>query len=323
MRTSLTTATFLLAAVAAPALAEEAKTSRHVYRGNDSGTAERLAQPRAVAEPIRVVKTQPLNGERGTSSRTVASSNLGPSQVTARASTYEVEVRQPTESVQPRYVSVPANQDRAAVDNNARLIQDRAAVDNNVRILRASSLEDRVAVDRNARVVRNYAAYQQQGQPQPQPQSDAQPQPDAQPGASFVSVPPQQPSDRIVYGNTYGTYSPDQFERNIKYTQPVSYTVERNYYSPVSYAPSYSHVSYAPAYSCYRPSYSYCAPTYYSCYAPRYYSSHCGPYAGGYGGYSGYVGYRSGGYYGSSHGGFVSYRSGGCGGSRWSFGFRF
>lgn len=316
MRTSLLTVTALFGAMAAPLLAEEARPSRHVYRGNDSGTAERLAQPRVASEPVRVVKTQPL-GQRGTSTGTVAASNLSSqSQVIASGSTYGVDVRQPTPGVQYVTAPPPANQDRTRVDNNARILAASASPDY------------RLAVDRNARVVRNYAIYQeqQQGQPLPQPQSDAQPlqeqqQPDAQPQAGFVSVPPPQPNQQIVYGNTYGTYSPQRYESNLKYTQPVTYTVERNYYYPVSYAPTYCPPSYTYV-SYYRPSYSYCAPAYY---APRYYSSgYCGPrYYGG--GYGGYVGYRSGGYYGSSYGGYVGYSSGGrCGGGNsWAFGFRF
>ncbi len=336
MRTSLATVTFLFAAVAAPAFAEEARTSRHVYRGNDSGTAERLAQPRTAGEPVRVVKTQPL-GERGTSSRTVAASNLAPtSQVIASGSTYEVQVRQPTASVQPQqFVNAPppANQDRTRVDNNARILAASA------------SPEYRIAVDRNARVVRNYAIYQEQQQPQVQPEQQPeaqQQQPEAQSDANFVSVP--QASQPIAYGNTYGTY-----------TQPVTYAVAQTNYYPVSYAPAYCPPTYSYA-TYYRPSYSYCAPTYYrpsysycapTYYAPRYYSSgycapryyapaYCAPRYSGYVGYSsyggycgprygGYGGYRSGGYYGSSYGGYVGYSSGGrCGGgSSWAFGFRF
>ena len=330
MRTSLLTVTALFGAMAAPLLAEEVRPSRHVYRGNDSGTAERLAQPRSVTEPIRVVKTQPL-GERGTSTGTVAASNLSSrSQVIASGFTYGVDVRQPTPAVQYVNVPPPANQDRTQVDNNARILAASASPDY------------RLAVDRNARVVRNYAIYQEQQQGQPQPQSDAQPQfqeqqPDAQPQAGFVSAPPPQPNQQIVYGNTYGTYSQQGYESNLKYTQPVTYTVERNYYYPVSYAPAYCAPSYSyVGYYSYRPSYSYCAPTYYSCYTPRY-SIYCGPRYGGYvsynsgycgpryygGGYGGYVGYRSGGYCGSRYGGYVGYSSGGRCGSSWSFGFRF
>jgi hypothetical protein len=136
-----------LFASAPMAMADEAQptTSRHTFRAIDSGDANRLAQPRPQSE-YRVVKALPLQGDAKPAAVTAPAPRLSS---TASASTSDLAggafiAAAPTRAAMaPVAVTLPVAIARqstplvvAAASDAQPVIDDRAAVDNNARLAR-------------------------------------------------------------------------------------------------------------------------------------------------------------------------------------------
>jgi hypothetical protein len=245
---------------------QERETSRYTYRSIDSGTAEQLAQPREPVGKIRVIKTEPLvgNARRTTSTDSTATSNLtGSSGIAAKAA------QNAAYSVTAPVRFVPAI--RAAATNVQAAQETEGSA-----IRTASNVADRTLVDRNARFVKAYHEAYPNAEHY-QPATVVEPDPEQFAMASGYSP-------RVVYGNTYSTYSPATYHSRVAYSSYVGYSSPRVYVASSYSSPSYYSSGYcaptryssycAPTY--YRPQYvSYCQPTYYQrasyCRTPSYY----------------------------------------------------
>ena len=271
--------------VAAPALAAEGdgspSSSRHTFRGMSLGTADQLAQRPFNAGDAQIVRGQPLRGETQNIRATSSTGSAITSDLAAPVRIVSAPMRSAVASVTPatnmittaRQVPLIA---AAAEDQQPQIVDDRAAVDN------------------NARIVRNYNSYQ----PTTVSNEDAQLALAADRvqqvsyANSYTTYSPASYHGRVSY-----SYAPRTYYR------PVSYCAPSNYYgySGVYYssAPRYYGGYYNSGYC--RPSYGYGGGyygrsyygggSYYGGYYGRY--SNCGSPSYGFSyGYSKYGGSR-------------------------------
>jgi len=252
----------------APALADDDRpASRHSYRATtnniDAGAADRLMTPRLVPGDARVVRALPL---RGDDTRTTSTASASTSNLTARSGAPLRAVARVAQSVAP----VTPVRAASIVRRATPLVATTAAEESQPQII-----DERAAVDNNARLAPHYKSYA--------PATVTYEQAQLALGAHRVQ--------EARYGNTYGTYSADDYYGRFNYASYPS----RTYYDPVGYYGhrSYSRYGHTPHHS-YRYTPTYCAPVYYRPsyhYAPTYYhrpvySSYCGPrYHSSYGSY--------------------------------------
>jgi len=268
--TTMTTKTFTSLAFLSGALLitgsltaadDDATSSRHTFRSIRSGTAAQLEQPRLHIDPqvVQIVRAQPLRGEGAAAHRVTSSTGsaatsdlLGSSRVASAPMRSAIAAVEPTlataafaRQTTPLIVS-------AAEDDAQPVINDRAAVDNNARLAgnysgyQATTVSyDQVQLALAAHRVQEVGYGNTYGTYSPA----------AYHGRLSYSYAPRtyyRPSG--YYGHTTVAYSSPRYYSNSYYTSSYSAPA---YYAPTYYAPTYYPSTY------YRPSYSYCAPTYY------------------------------------------------------------
>ena len=269
--------------VAAPALAGDgnATTSRHTFRGMSLGTADQLAARPFNATDVQIVRAQPLRGETQTLGTTSSTSSTITSDLTAPVRVASVPMRNAVASVTPAANMITTAQ-RAMP-----LVVAAAAEDQQPQI------DDRAAVDNNARIASNYSSYQ----PATVSYDDAQLALAAHRvqhvsyGNTYGTYSPASYHGQLSY-----SYAPRTYYSPVSYCAPTRYYGHTSVYyssSPRYYGGYYNSGYCAPTY--YRPSYGYGSGYYGRSYYGGYYGRYSNCSSPSYGfsyGYSKYGGSR-------------------------------
>lgn len=233
--------------VAAPALAADGdgnrSTSRHTFRGMSLGTADQLAARPFNASDAQIVRAQPLRGETQTIGATSSTSSAITSDLSAPARIAGVPMRNAVAVVTPATNMITTARQAtplvvaAAADDQQPQIDDRAAVDNNARIARNyNSYQPTTVSYENAELA--LAAHRVQT---------------VSYGNTYGTYSPASYHGQLTY-----SYAPRTYYRPATYCAPSNYYgYSTVYYSsaPRYYGGYYTSGYCAPTY--YRPSYSY------------------------------------------------------------------